>query len=203
MRIEICGGIASGKTSLTQTLAEQGLEAVLEDFRAVPFWEAFYRDPASFAFETEVGFLLQHYHQIHSTAKSGRHFACDFSLQLDRAYAAVTLDQSQRTAFEAVAGHALATVGPADLTIHLVCAPEIELQRIRRRGREPEQAISLRYLSDLGRAIDAQLASITSPKLVIDSGEIDFANSEEGKRYSRSEVFRALSRLSAGPPVQQ
>ena len=27
-----------------------------------PFWEAFYTDPSAYTFETEITFLLQHYH---------------------------------------------------------------------------------------------------------------------------------------------
>ena len=65
MRIEICGGIASGKTSLAKLLEEHTIGTVIyEDFKVNPFWEAFYNNPGEYIFETELTFTLQHYHEI-------------------------------------------------------------------------------------------------------------------------------------------
>lgn len=65
MRIEICGGIASGKTTLAKLLEENGIgKAIYENFEKNPFWEAFYKNPSKYAFETEIAFTLQHYHEI-------------------------------------------------------------------------------------------------------------------------------------------
>ena len=69
-RIEICGGIASGKTTLANLLARSNIDPILEDFQTNLFWRAFYADPAGTAFETEITFLLQHYHQIKTARKS-------------------------------------------------------------------------------------------------------------------------------------
>ena len=45
-RIEICGGIATGKTSLARSLAHHGpYQLVEERFREIPFWEKFYTAP--------------------------------------------------------------------------------------------------------------------------------------------------------------
>lgn len=99
MRIEICGGIAAGKTTLAQLLSQLGIVGVLEDFQSNPFWKPFYADPAGTAFETEISFLLQHYHEIKAAAKRGATFVCDFSLLLDLAYAHVTLSGGKQSAF--------------------------------------------------------------------------------------------------------
>ncbi|HRP37690.1 MAG TPA: deoxynucleoside kinase, partial [Candidatus Dojkabacteria bacterium] len=48
-RIEICGGIASGKTTLANLLARLDIEPILENFQTNPFWQAFYNDPAGTA----------------------------------------------------------------------------------------------------------------------------------------------------------
>lgn len=61
-RVEFCGGIASGKTTLTKLLQIENLTSVFEDFGKNPFYRAFYHDPVGTAFETELTFLSQHYH---------------------------------------------------------------------------------------------------------------------------------------------
>ena len=62
--VEVCGGIASGKTTFAALMTNIGLIPVLEDFKKSPFWEAFYRNPGEYIFETEISFILLHYHQI-------------------------------------------------------------------------------------------------------------------------------------------
>src|SRR3954447_11075813 len=94
-RVEICGGIASGKTTLANLLGSSERMVVREDFSSNPFWRAFYDDPNNTAFETEITFLLQHYHQIKVATNLEKSFACDFSLLLDYAYAHVTLNGSR------------------------------------------------------------------------------------------------------------
>src|SRR5262245_59019820 len=91
-RIEIAGGIASGKTTLARLLGQSGrIKAVHEQFRKNPFFEAFYRDPAGTAFETELTFLLQHYHLQRKAMRLDGSYCVDFSAVLDHAYACVTL----------------------------------------------------------------------------------------------------------------
>jgi hypothetical protein len=102
LRIEVRGGIASGKTTLATLLQHAGIDTALENFQTNPFWEASYRDPIRHALETEVTFLLQHYHQIKVSGATAKVFARDFSLLLDLAYANVTLHGSKRQTFLAV-----------------------------------------------------------------------------------------------------
>ena len=178
--IQICGGIASGKTTLAALLSRLNLVFVNENFQSNPFWQAFYADPVGTAFETEITFLLQHYHQIKTAAKQAQAFACDFSLLLDLAYAHVTLNDAQRKVFRAVYRQIQSELPKPDLVIHLSCDPEIELERIKRRGREAEQSITVDYLAALNAALIGVLETEAKSEdiLRIDSGLIDFANSE-------------------------
>ena len=57
MRIEICGGIASGKTSLANSLKKYGFYAVHEQLGNITFLDEFYSNPELFKFETEISFL--------------------------------------------------------------------------------------------------------------------------------------------------
>ena len=56
-RVEICGNIASGKTTLCQGLIGKGKNAVFEDFQKNPFFKDFYDDPVAYSFETETSFI--------------------------------------------------------------------------------------------------------------------------------------------------
>ena len=179
-RIEISGGIASGKTTLAQLLGRVGVPSILENFQANPFWEAFYADPVGAAFETEISFLLQHYHDIKTSIKQENAFSCDFSLLLDFAYAQVTLDNRKRAAFTAVFREILSELSAPGLVIHLICDPQVELDRIRQRGREVEQSIGVDYLDAVNQALDRVLLEEGTAWniLTIDSAALDFANDE-------------------------
>jgi deoxyadenosine/deoxycytidine kinase len=62
--IQICGRIASGKTTLAKLFRNKDIHLVLEDFQTNPFWKAFYDNPIQYAFEAKITFLFQDYHQI-------------------------------------------------------------------------------------------------------------------------------------------
>jgi deoxyadenosine/deoxycytidine kinase len=193
--IQICGGIATGKTTLANCLAATGIPAVFENFRSNPFWEAFYLDPAGNAFETEITFLLQHYHQVKTELASGSNFVCDFSFILDLAYSEVTLDDNARKVFVTVYEEALKRVPlPAPL-VHLYCDVDIQLRRIRRRGRRQEQAISRDYLSELDKALEAVITYCESSVSIvrIDSGRVDFAHDFEIKRMVSEQIMAAMN----------
>lgn len=190
-RIEVCGGIASGKTTLTQLLGQLDISPVLENFRANPFWKSFYADPVGTAFETEISFLLQHYHEIKAATKRNHTFACDFSLMLDLAYAHVTLSGGKRNAFLTVWGEIREDLQTPSLLIYLVCEPHVELDRIRGRGREVEKPITIGYLGALNEALaevmNTEAKSYTV--VVIDSTAVNFAD-DEGAKKSILELIR-------------
>ncbi len=204
--LEICGGIASGKTTLANLVSRIGIAPILEDFQSNPFWKAFYADPSGNAFEAEVTFLLQHYHDIKSAAPRAAPVAFDFSPYLDLAYSRVTLPERRRGVFDAVYREVRSELGPPSLLIHLKCEPLIELERIRRRGRSAESSISVAYLKEISSQLDELLhqGEHRGSVLVIDSGTRDFASDEEGKRATLQEIEAALvgpSTLSAGGPA--
>jgi deoxyadenosine/deoxycytidine kinase len=165
------------------------LSPILEDFQTNPFWQAFYADPAGTAFETEITFLLQHYHAIKLARRSQCDFVCDFSLVLDLAYAHATLSEGRREVFQRVLQEIRVEIPPPDLLIHLICEPDVELARIRRRGREVENAIAVDYLAELNRALQAQVqASGIKNVLVIDSAAQNFADDEAVRAAVSAEV---------------
>lgn len=195
MRIEICGGIASGKTTFATLLSRIGFECIYESFSTNPFWNAFYSDPTIYAFETEITFTLQHYHQIKKQAFTGKKAVCDYSFLLDIAYAEIGLHGSQLAAFRAVYEEIKKELPPPALVIHLQCDPEIELARIRARGRDVEKSITVDFLKSLNEALIEQISKAKShvPILTIDSTRNNFVDDENVKGKLLQQVADLLS----------
>lgn len=193
-RIEICGGIASGKSTLVQAFELAGVQAIYENFNSNPFFEDFYRDPSSFAFQTEITYLLQHYSAIDVALQTkGGLVVADYSVILDLAYARVTLATADRRVFETVLDRVLEKIQMPQLLVKLECPPAIELQRIRARARPAETAIQLSYLAALNDAVNDALGDHRFKSLNvlrIDSEKKDFRPGGKDKEYVVAELLR-------------
>lgn len=197
-RVEICGGIASGKTSLAMLLSKRGFQAGLENFSSNPFFSDFYADPSGYAFETEITFLLQHFSAIRTTPHQNKIRAFDFSLALDLAYAQVTLSAEDQAVFNVVHRASVKKLGTPDLLVRLRCDIDEELSRIRKRGREQEQGVKLSYLEQIESALDRAIASepfSQTPILEIDSRRINFVTDSVGIALVCQEIKERLGAL--------
>lgn len=175
MFIEICGGIASGKTTLAIRLKELGFAVCFEDFQKNPFWEDFYHSPHEFAFETELTFTLQHYSLI-KKARPQIWTCHDFSLVQDIAYADINLVQNKHKLFLAVAAELRKDIGYPNILVCLNCDEKNQMERIRARNRKPEQGISFDYLASLNDAIQNRVHQLEDNLhvITIDSSRFNF-----------------------------
>lgn len=182
-RIEVCGGIASGKTTFSSLFKDIKVKAVLEDFQKNPFWEIFYSDPISYSFETELTFLLQHYNLIKVHEVPKQPFICDFSLILDLAYADITLTSSKKSTFLTVYREIIQELSVPKLVVYLRCEPKTQLKRIKMRGRMIEKSITIDYLTELNDALEERLKELKGrvPILSVDSENKNFASDKEVK----------------------
>ena len=196
-RIEICGGIASGKTTLCKVLAQAGVDSRFENFQLNPFWNQFHTNPKLYAFETEVTFLLQHYSQIKTSITCPSGIAFDYSLIQDEAYARVNLNGYRLATFEAVYQYVTEDLPPPTLIVHLECTPEEELNRVRNRARSEEKAIELTYLAALNKAIACAVDEVRAhiAILKVDSAALDFAHDPETQRRVVSDILSAVGTL--------
>jgi deoxyguanosine kinase len=194
-RIEICGGIASGKTTLANILRNDKVISVFEDFKSNPFYSAFYADQVGSAFETELTFLLQHYHQEKLMVAKGVHFCCDFSIVLDWAYARVTLARDDRGVFQKVHRRVERSLPSRSLLIFLDCTAEIQLYRIRQRRRRAERTITSGYLEKINDSLARRLRELSADELIltIDSGAVDFAHNSRAQVSICRQVDEILS----------
>jgi deoxyadenosine/deoxycytidine kinase len=194
-RIEVCGGIASGKTTFVRLFKGSEVRPVFETFRANPFWRKFLSAPLQCSFETEVAFLLQHCNQIREPCGRGRSLVCDFSIFLDLAYARAALRGSTLKTFDAVWAEVVSNLGPPAFLVYLQCDARTELNRIRARARAPESSLTIRYLRRLNSAIHSETTMIGSETdiIKIDSASCDFANDRKTKRLLREHIFKLIA----------
>lgn len=172
--IEICGGIAAGKTSLCKTIGGHRFVSFFEDFKKNPFWKNFYSDPVKFSFETELTFLLQHYSQIKASAVAKSVY--DFSLIQDIAYADINLSGNRHELFLSIERELRSEIGFPTILIYVYCPEVTQLQRIQARNRRPEQSITDDYLRELNIALEKRILQLEGVCHVvrIDSSKVDF-----------------------------
>lgn len=173
MRIEICGGIAAGKTTLAATLEKLGYNCIYEDLTSLKILKDFYNDPGLYTFETEIMCLLQHVHQIKAGKLKRDILFTDFSLQQDYAYASNNLTENEQLAFDAVFTEVINQLSKPDLIIYLKCEPAILKNRIAARGRSEEQSITIKYIESIISMLEERLRTEDIKVITIDTGKYD------------------------------
>ena len=179
-RIEVAGSIGSGKTTLVGILSAPFVKGIYEDHTINPFWKSFYTDPSTCAFETEISFLLQHYHFAKlAAARTEGVVLLDHSFELDMAYAEVGLEGSRKDIFASIYREIRNEIGLPHALVFITCSVEEALRRIRSRGRSFEENITLEFLAGLQRELERRIAMIadTVPVVTIDSETTDFRDS--------------------------
>lgn len=175
------GPLGVGKTSLAQLLAERiNAKAILEETEENPFLTNFYGDPRRFAFQTQIYFLLKRFQkqeEIHQIDLFKRTVVSDFLFDKDRVFARINLDDGEFSLYEQVFQFLKATVIKPDLVIFLQAKADILRERIRKRDREYEKSITLKYLEQINQAFNEFFFHYTeTPLLVINASYIDFVN---------------------------
>lgn len=190
MRIELCGGIAAGKTTFSSSIKalQSKYMVVFEEF-SNEFLADFYNNPTYYAFETELYFLINHLHQIKVALQKSDFILCDFSLELDRVYASINLKNDEWTAYERVYQEALRGVRRADCIVLLDCSVDVMIERIIHRGRKGEVAVDKDYQKRIVDGIKKHLKEAGIKTLELNSEENDLRNCETVYNIISSEPF--------------
>jgi deoxyadenosine/deoxycytidine kinase len=182
MYIAIAGNIGSGKSTLTQLLAERyALTPVFEAVDENPYLEDFYRDMKRYAFHSQVFFLARRLEQHLKEVNTGSRVIQDRTVFEDAAIFAQNLrsqglidDRDWQTYTSLYEGIGSALRVPT-LTVYIKCSLDTLLKRIAKRGREYEQRIPSDYLERLNALYDDFMLNYSlSPVITIPGDQLDF-----------------------------
>jgi len=182
--IVVEGVIGVGKTSLCELIAAKlGGMCILENFESNPFIRDFYRSPRTFAFKTQLFYLISRFKQhleLPFPDLFNSPLIVDYLFQKDRIFATVNLDDSEFELYNTVWDVLAPKIKPPDLVLYLQASSERLLKRIAKRGRDYEKNISREYLEALNTAYnDFFFHYSMAPVFIINTDEIDFVESSE------------------------
>lgn len=144
----------AGKTTTAKLAAEAlGGTYIHERSAQHPFLADFYRDIERYKLETELCFVLIHYHQYRDLHRD-QLVVLDYSPVKDLVFADLNLGDADHELFEAVYARTSGSVAIPDVAVFLDLDLEHIVQRVRDRGRDYERDINLAYLAGLRDAYE-------------------------------------------------
>lgn len=177
MRIAIEGCIGAGKTTVADKIANRlGCGIIKEDFNSNPFLSQFYKYPEKYSFETEITFLLIHYHQIKEIVSNPteNNIVADFYIKKDLLFAEMNLAKDELKAFVDLYTFIYSKIPEPNLLICLHASDELIFQRIQQRNREIENSVNKEYFSKLNHLYEDFFEHISIPKIHVNMDEHDF-----------------------------
>lgn len=199
MHIGIAGNIGSGKTTLTRMLAEHyGWTPKYESVTYNPYLEDYYHDIPRWSYNLETYFLAQRFRDVLEIAKSDDVVIQDRTL-FEGVYIFVAnnlemgnLTQRDYDTYMQLFELMMSMVKLPDLLIYLKSDVPHLVGKIKKRGRDYEQGISLDYLAGLNRRYEDWIAGYKGRILTIDVNEMDFKNNPEDFSYITDKIDAEL-----------
>ena len=195
------GNIGAGKTSLASLLAkETGSRLVLEAFSDNPFLAKFYGDPDRYAFQLELSFLSERYHQIKTELGHpdlfGQSVISDYFLAKSFIFSKYNLKDDEMRLFEKLFSIINLQAPKPDLYVYLHVPVEKLLENIKQRGRAYEKHIKYEYLKEVQEGYFGFFKSQQEIKiLVLDSSGLDFVNNELDFQQLKKVIFEGEYRV--------
>jgi deoxyguanosine kinase len=175
------GVIGAGKTSMARMLGEHmDARIIYEKPEENPFLEDFYQDPARYAFQAQLFFLLSRYRQLQESLQPDLFqpaTVSDYLFAKDRIFAHLNLEDRELFLYDRVASLLEQDILKPDLVVYLQSSVERLMLNIQKRGRTYEKEISEEYIRSLNEAYNRFFFHYTeTPLLVVNSTLIDFVN---------------------------
>ena len=180
--IAVAGNMGVGKTSMVEFLCSRyGVEPVYEPFMDNPYLDDFYTDMGKYAFHSQLYFLTHKFRLHMELNNNAAPVVQDRTIYEDAEIFATNLhrsrhmsDRDYKTYIELYETMKVA-LQPPDLMIYLRCSVRAIRRRIKKRGRESEQAIPVRYIRNLNLLYEEWIARYDqSPVLIWDSERMDY-----------------------------
>ncbi|NOY44748.1 MAG: deoxynucleoside kinase [Deltaproteobacteria bacterium] len=197
--IAVAGNMGSGKSSLVEFLCRRypHIRPFYERNAENPYLADFYRDMGRWAFHSQVYFLTLKF-RVHQeldacpqTVIQDRTIYEDAEIFAENLHRRGHLSGRDYQAYRLLYETIRASLNPPDLLIYLKSSMSTIRRRIRRRGRDYEQAVDPAYLRDLNRLYRSWIRRYDlSPVLVIDADRLDFIHD----LVDRLEVLETIER---------
>jgi len=161
MRVEIAGALASGKTTLAGCLGAMGWHVVYEDLSTNPYLELRKVDPERYELLCQRRFAEDKINGIAAAVAAGKdRIVSDYSLVVERAYLSHYLKDRPDwiASIEALLHDSVPLIGQLDAIIYMRCPAEVQLDRIRTRGRSFEQGHDVAFLNSINHLVDGRVA---------------------------------------------
>ncbi|MFP4416378.1 MAG: deoxynucleoside kinase [Chitinispirillaceae bacterium] len=191
------GVIGAGKTSLCKLLVERlNARGLYEQADENPFLSSFYQDRHSYAFQTQVWFLLSRYRQLseYSIQQDLFHPVTigDYMFAKDKIFATINLDENELALYNTIAQALETKIPRPDCVVYLQVSTDVLLKRIEMRGRDYEVNMSTSYIEALNEAYNHYFFHYTqSPLLIINTNDIDFVNNKSDFEEIYKQIINA------------
>jgi len=204
--LAIEGVIGVGKTSLARQIARayEG-RLILERHDENPFLQDFYRDPARFAFQAQLFFLLSRFQQQQELGQQDVFHPLtisDYIFAKDKIFAYLNLEERELKLYEQVYSTVERGASKPDLIIYLQSSVERLMRNIRRRGRNYEKNITEEYIKALNEAYNHFFFHYhETPLLVVNTTSLDFVYKEEDLETLKNQIERHSGGVTFFNPV--
>ena len=193
--IAIEGVIGAGKTSLARKIKDRlNGELLLEQFDANPFLEKFYSDRSSYAFQTQMFFLINRFKQQEELNQEDLfrdYIVSDYLFEKDRIFAYLNLNNEELKLYESLYPLLARSLRKPDLVVFLQSSTDRLMHNIKNRNRKIERALNRSYIEELSEAYNHFFFRYNStPLLIVNSTEIDFVNSDGDFEELFKQIFR-------------
>ena len=187
LHIAVAGNIGSGKTTLTQMLANHyGWVPQFEAVTDNPYLQDYYADIMRWSFNMEVFFLKERFRNILELQQSPKTFIQDRTIYegvhvfVANNYNQGHLSERDYEAYMELFGLMTDMVRYPDLMIYLRASIPHLVSNIQKRGRDYEQSIQIDYLRGLNDLYDDFIYNKYSGKvLTIDVDNMDYLHNRQ------------------------
>ncbi len=185
MWISMMGLIGAGKSTLAEKLSTNlNLPLYKEEVAENPCLQLFYSNPKEYGFLLQVDLLAQRYREQIKLAANSVGGVQDRSIYEDLIFCRMLLKNNIISEVEYKTylklWNTISTSLPKpNIIVHLKVSPEICHQRVRSRGRQMEEGVSLEYLQDLHVEYEKFLEEISRHVFVVTLEWSEFHSEEK------------------------
>lgn len=195
--VAVAGCIGVGKTTLAELVAKQmGAILVREVFGENPYLDDFYAGKP-IRLQTELSFMVARYNQAQEIEKLlslGNNVVTDWTFPQVLVYSGVTLQDDPRDwqLYRELFDRLMVNVPTPDRLLCLDAELPVILERIRRRGRGYESAISPDYLLSLKQGYAAWRAEPPYPTIWLDTTQLSIPDSADARQVALNSLWDSL-----------